>query len=253
MKKSDDYPAARYHDHPLYVFLIVLSFIQHEHRNSSTTKRRRGNSIRYVWNHLTKISFIVLLNYFYITMDKPFFISLIAAIVLAYWGIWYAKKTKAKTSLSLLNENFISLLNTFQDNFKSLKIEFYELPINTNLFYYCASILNTGSIDIDKAKIYKPLELCLPNDCKIVECKIKRKSSDEINLKENHRDNNLLLEWDLLKPGESFSFELIVEASKAYTKTEFEKGIKPNHRITDLKQLDLIDAWNIKEINKKKF
>ncbi|MBO9681291.1 MAG: hypothetical protein J7502_01240 [Flavisolibacter sp.] len=179
-------------------------------------------------------------------------ISIIVGIVLSYWGIWYSKRLKDKYSLSLVNDEWISLLTTFQDKFEALKIEFTQ-PINTNLDYYRASILNTGTLDIDKTKMYAPLEIIFPENCKVNECKIGNQSSNKFSVSSSISKNKICFEWDLLKPQEYFSFECIIESTIPSNRETFRQGISVSQRIADLKDVQQINAWNMSETEPKKY
>lgn len=179
-------------------------------------------------------------------------ISIIVGIVLSYWGIWYSKKLKDKQSLSLVNDEWISLLTTFQDKFDALKIEFTQ-PINTNLYYYRAIFLNTGTLDLDKSKMYAPLEITCPAHSKVNECKIGKQSSDRFTISSFASDNKIQFHWDLLKPQEYFSFECIIESTIPFNRTNFQKGISISQRIADLKDVQQINAWDMNETKRSSY
>lgn len=187
-------------------------------------------------------------------MDIYFLIGIVISVILAYWGIWHSNKNRTVTQLSIVDQIWMNLLSTFEDNFKTLKIENYQLPINTNLYYYKGTIINTGNTDIDKLKVYKPFKISLPQNFKIVEFKVQKKYVNEIGLSKQKLENDIIFEWELLKPLESFSFELILECSKAHNKLEFQKEIKLSHRISDLKKINRLDGDDLKDnINKNIF
>jgi hypothetical protein len=178
--------------------------------------------------------------------------SILFGIILSYWGIWHSKRLKDKHSLSLVNEEWISLLTTFQDKFETLKIEFTQ-PITTNQYYYRGSILNTGTVDLDKSKMYAPLEISFPETCQVNECKIAKQSSERFLTSSSTAKNKVFFEWDLLKPQEYFSFECIVESSTNIKRLAFQKSISISERIADLKEVQQIDAWNVSEAEPKKY
>src|SRR5690242_5154819 len=97
--------------------------------------------------------------------------GILISIGLAYWKIKSSRKLKDKTNISLVTHTAFPLLTTFQHRFKSINLEF-TLPVKRNVFYYKGSILNIGTLDIDKVKIYKPLIISFPQGCKILECKV---------------------------------------------------------------------------------
>ena len=186
-------------------------------------------------------------------MDKTFIIGAIISFGLAYWGIWHTNKSKTKTSISLLDQNWMSLLTTFEDNFKILKLENYQLPLNTNLYYYKGIILNSGNTDIYDSRIFSPLKIKLGENQKILELRLNKKQGDQIGLQYEKLDDSVTFTWNLLKPLESFSFELIIETKKVYGKYSFQNVFKVDHRIADVKKIDRIDGWNLKGSIKKNY
>lgn len=176
-------------------------------------------------------------------------IGIVITILLAYLGIWYTKKLRDRHSLTLINDEWFSLLTTFQGKFETLKISFNQLPTTTNLYYYRGSILNTGTLDIDKSRMYAPLEIDFPENCIIKECKVVSEVSENFFLKESTNANKISFEWDLLKPMEHFLFECIVESTKPVGISE----ITIKHRITDLRDIDKINAWTITATKLSKF
>jgi hypothetical protein len=172
--------------------------------------------------------------------------GILISIGLAYWKIKTSRKLKDKTNISLITHTAFPLLTTFQHRFESINIEF-TLPVNRNVFYYKGSILNTGTLDIDKVKIYKPLIISLPQGCKILECKILNVSSNQIDIQNNFEENKLTLSWDLLKPKEHFTFELIIDSESINNVGKLEKNISISHRIYDLGKAETIDLSTVKK------
>jgi hypothetical protein len=182
-------------------------------------------------------------------MDISIFLKvtgILISIGLAYWKIKSSRKLKDKTNISLITHTSFPLLTTFQHRFESINIEF-TLPVNRNVFYLKGSVLNTGTLDIDKVKIYKPLIISLPQGCKIIECKILNVSSNQIDIQKNVEENKLILSWDLLKPKEHFTFELIIDSESINNVGKLEKSISISHRISDLGKVDTIDLSTVKK------
>lgn len=171
--------------------------------------------------------------------------GIIISIALAIWRIKSSKKLKDKVGLSLLTHTSFPLLTTFQHRFESINIEF-TLPVKTNVFYYKGCIFNSGTLDIDKIKIYKPLTISFPEGCKILECKILNTSSTQIEIQKEIEANKLLLSWDLLKPKENFTFDLIIDSESINNVYKLEKGLSTSHRISDLGKVDIVDLSTVK-------
>lgn len=172
-------------------------------------------------------------------MSTEFILGTIISVLLGWWGIWHAKKTKDFIEISIVGETFISLVSTFNERFNSLKFDFKELPAATNIFYYQYSLINTGTKDIDNARIFEPLEMIFPGDCRILEYKTK-KSSEKIHLTVIPENNKLITRWDLLKPYENITVDLLLESKTICSQNEFEKETKVTHRITDLKKVEIL-------------
>src|SRR5690606_11008040 len=133
---------------------------------------------------------------------------IILTFITTYIGIWYSRKDKRKTEISLIDQSWLSIINTFQDNFEILKLQNYTLPINTNLYYFEGIIINTGNVDIDRTTIYKPLMLQLPEEFKIKELRTDTSKLAALNVIILKNDNSITFQWDLLKPLEHFNFEI---------------------------------------------
>lgn len=173
-------------------------------------------------------------------------IGIAATGVFAYWRIRHARKLKDKIQLTLVNHTLFPLLATFQNRFKTINLEF-TLPVNTNVFYYKASIINSGNLDIDKTRIHKAFEITFPEGCNILECKIVRVSSQKVSLENKFESNRLLIEWDLIKPNENFTFELIIDSPIINNHYEMEESIQLDHRITDLRTINKINESDVGE------
>jgi hypothetical protein len=182
-------------------------------------------------------------------MSQEGIISAILAVLLTFVGIWYSKKVRDKHSLTLIDDEWISLLSTFQGKFETLKVNFNQLPTTTNLYYYRASIINTGTVDIDKSRMYAPLEIALPKSCTVKECKLVNQSSDRLSVVESTNANKIFFEWDLLKPNEYFSFESIIESTEGHSNED----IIVHQRIADLKDVKKLDGWTVEEHSLGKF
>lgn len=178
-------------------------------------------------------------------------IGIVSGIIFTYWGIWYSKKLKDKHSLSLVNEQLISLVTTFQDKFETIKIEFTH-STNKNQYYYRGAIMNTGTTDLDKSRMYRPLEIVFPEDCKVNECIIAKQSNEKINIKNVVEDNKILFEWDLLKPKESFLFECLIESERSYNTHDIIGSIKIIQRIADLREIQMVSG-NVEILSLRKF
>ncbi|MDN4166699.1 hypothetical protein QWY31_14405 [Cytophagales bacterium LB-30] len=170
-------------------------------------------------------------------------VGLLVTIFLGYLGLKYTLKYRKKTEIIFLKNASISLFKTIVKNLDDIEINFQGKKISENLILFKGTFFNNGNIDIEKTIIHKPLDIELPTNYSWVRHKI-IDTSDGLEVKSALNNNKLIFEWDLLKEGEFFTFDSLVEY-----KTEKEdndtsdigkkllKNIKINHRITDLKNV----------------
>ena len=144
----------------------------------------------------------------------------------------------------------ISLFKAIVKNLDDIEIKFQGNKIDENLILFKGTFFNNGNIDIEKSIIHKPLEIELPANYHWVRHKI-IDSSEGLEVNSQTNNNKLSFEWDLLKEGEYFTFDSLVEyKSKAENNDEYNvdigKGLirkmKINHRITNLKKVNKEDS-----------
>lgn len=181
-------------------------------------------------------------------MDIYYIIGIIISVLLTYWGIWHSNKQQKKLSLSLIDQNWITLINSNEDDFKSLEFQDYQLPTNKNIYYYKGVLMNSGSLDLHKGIIYSPLKIFFSTSTKLINFRITNDNAD-INVTTNRQEDSLLIEWDLLKSFEKFDIELIFETKNT---KRFQGEIKLEHRIADLHSINRIEKGQVREIINKK-
>jgi hypothetical protein len=170
-------------------------------------------------------------------------VGVILTIVLGYLGLRYTLKYRKKTDLLFLKNSSISLFKTIVKNLDDVEITFKGNRIDENLIAFKGTFFNNGNVDIDKSIIHKPLEVELPPNYSWVSHKI-IDTSEDLNIDFQQIDNKLVFNWDLLKEGEYFTFDSLVEYKSEEEKSErkdFSKqlvtDLKLNHRITNLKTI----------------
>lgn len=184
-------------------------------------------------------------------MDIYFINGTILSIILSYWGIWHANKTKAKVDLSLVDVSWIPLVGVFNDKSQQLKRLNYILPFASNQYYYAGTIINTGNTDIHKSLVFKPVTISFDSEVKIVSLGLL--DSFNVNAKCTQRGNDLILEWDILKPLEKFSFEMIIESSKNTKLFRIGKRLQLDSRIADLHQINRLELDEMDSFKKEFF
>lgn len=170
-------------------------------------------------------------------------IGLIVTIFLGYLGLKYTLKYRKKTEIIFLKNSSLSLFKTIVKNLDEIEINFQGKKINENLILFKGTFFNNGNIDIEKSIVYKPLEIELPDNYSWVSNKI-IDSSDGLDIEIKQVENKLIFEWDLLKEGEYFTFDSLVEYKTQEKESEnlnigrkLLRDININHRITDLKKI----------------
>ncbi len=170
-------------------------------------------------------------------------IGLIVTIFLGYLGLKYTLKYRKKTEIIFLKNSSLSLFKTIVKNLDEIEINFQGKKINENLILFKGTFFNNGNIDIEKSIVYKPLEIELPDNYSWVSNKI-IDSSDGLDIELKQVENKLIFQWDLLKEGEYFTFDSLVEYKTQEEESEninigrkLLKDININHRITDLKKI----------------
>jgi hypothetical protein len=170
-------------------------------------------------------------------------VGLVVTIILGYMGLKYTLKYRKKTEIIFLKNTSISLFKTIVKNLDDIEINYQGKKINENLILFKGTFFNNGNIDIEKSIIHKPLEVELPANYTWVMYKL-IDTSDGLEIKSILNGNKLVFEWDLLKEGEFFTFDSLVEYKSdkddpygSDIGKKLLKNIKINHRITDLKNI----------------
>jgi hypothetical protein len=182
-------------------------------------------------------------------MDLYFILGVIISILLAYWGIWQSNKSKIKAQLHLIDQNSIPLISTFEENLKTLDLSNYKLPFNANQYYYRGTIINSGNTDIYRNIILQPLKISFPTGFKIISSKLAEKTS-ELNVVIIQENESIVLQWDILKPLEHFTFELIIESIQNFPIYELPSKMKIDSRIADLESIKKINIHYLKGVKK---
>lgn len=185
-------------------------------------------------------------------------LGIIATILIGYWGVRLTTKTRRTVSLAFVEREFIPLFRTIIKNFNALEIKYKNKPITENLVLIKTSLVNDGNTDIDKSMIYKSITIDLPKKFKCIEQIITEKS-ENVNASISSNNNEVVIEWDLLKKDEYISFDLLVEINTDKDQeTQTEKNnleyYKIDQRITNLKEIKkyIIDFHDNEKISKSR-
>jgi hypothetical protein len=172
--------------------------------------------------------------------------GVLITVITAYIGIAYTLKQNKKIEITFWKNSCTSLFDAVINNMDEIEITYKGKRIGHNLILLKGTFVNTGSIDIDSQIVYKPLSMNLPeNYCweavKIVD------SSHGLNVQVNKQDKIIEFAFDLLKVGEYFTFDCLVEYYDPMLSVNslnpdlpgrFLKEVTFNHRITGLKKIE---------------
>ncbi len=147
-------------------------------------------------------------------MDKNLILWVIGTIVtigIGYLSVRLTMKYRKKVSLCFIERDFIPLFKTIVKNLDTIEIRYRNNPISEKLVLIKATLINDGTTDIDSSIIHKPFSIRLPENFNCLELKI-TDCSPNLTAKINQVDNNnLIIEWDLLKKSEFISFDMVIE------------------------------------------
>jgi len=170
-------------------------------------------------------------------------IGVIVSLVIGIVGVYYTLRQQKTIQLTFLKNTCISLFKAIVKNLDDIEIKYQGNKIGENLILFKGTIFNNGNIDIDKSIVHKPLTLDLPEHYSWVKYKI-IDSSEGLEIQVNKVDNSLEFDWGLLKEGEFFTFDSLVEyQSKKGEQDKDEIDLRRDlldkitfhHRITNLK------------------
>jgi hypothetical protein len=176
--------------------------------------------------------------------------GLIFTLIFGIYSIWVTKKTNKKVSLGLEKKECYSL---FKQDINRLKIDVkYNNEIVENyLILFKGVLINNGKTDIDKSRIYKPLQFKTKNNYRWLETNVYEKPIGSSILLKKLDDTTLELSWDLLKASEKIEFESLIEVPNNIAIDEisddFYNSIEFDFRITDINQIDKLTEINSRE------
>ena len=168
-------------------------------------------------------------------------LAIIGIVLTTLFGIYpirsNIKNRKKKISIEFKEVQCYSL---FKDDIARLNIEIiYNNNVLSNaLILLRARIINDGHTDIDKNRVYTPLKLISQKDFTWLDAKsILGPKGSTANV-QIVNENEIQIEWDLLKSDEFIEFEAIVKVSdNQSTVRDFLNGITFDYRITDLNSI----------------
>ena len=137
-------------------------------------------------------------------------IGIILTIMFGIYSIWIYQKNKKTISLELQNNECYSL---FDDNINRLNIQllYNEQPLSNVIILLKARLINNGKIDIDNNRIYSPLKILCKEKFKWLEINTTTQSNGTSASIKQNSDNEVEINWNLLKKDEFIEFEALIE------------------------------------------
>jgi hypothetical protein len=170
----------------------------------------------------------------------------LGTILFGLLSIYFYMKSKRKVSLKFTNKECFSL---FSDAVKRLNIQLnYDYrAISGSLILFKGEITNDGKVDIDVNDIKKPLSIISQDNFKWVEVKVINQSEGIKSDIKIISQNELKLEWDLLKINEFIEIEALIEIEEEENLSkvraiDFYEGLKFDYRISNLNSIQKHDT-----------
>lgn len=182
-------------------------------------------------------------------MENKTIISLIMSGLFGIYKIFSASKNRSYAEIRLIERNWIPLITTNFNELSQTNIE-HKLPFDSNQYYYRGTIINSGTIDIYKTLILKPVKIEFEEEIKVMSFKFSE-MHNEIELNYKLQENKVEINWDILKPLEKFSFELIIESKNNLKIYEFNQMLKINCRIAGIEKIEKTSSWSLKNYKKQ--
>lgn len=167
--------------------------------------------------------------------------GLILGIVSAIYAVWVYRKTKRNTDLLFRKLECYTLFAP-DVNRLNIDLSYNNQPIRNNLILLRGCLVNTGQVDIDKNRIFRPLKIMAEQNYKWLEARQISAPEGAATSIEIISNSEILIQWDLLKANEKIEFECLVEieGTKAVdynTTVEFINSLRFDSRITDLQSI----------------
>ncbi len=174
-------------------------------------------------------------------------IGLILTIGFGIYAIVSNKRTRKKVSLSFGKNECYSLFKK-DINRLNIDVNYKGESLNNYLILFKGVIENSGNLDIDKNRIYTPLKIISKKEYKWLETTVSGHPNGATVSIYKIADNEIEINWDLIKKGEKIEFEALVEIpfdNELEKATEvFYESLKFDFRITDLNGVDKIQDYN---------
>lgn len=180
-------------------------------------------------------------------------LGIIVTIMIGAMGIIYTYRIRSIPKITFLEHDFFSLFEEIIKYMDGINITFENIQVGPSLLMLKASFINNGTVDIDSSMVHEPLKIKLPENCKWKRIKI-TKTSLNVNVNFKMSDVTTEFDLDLLKKGEYFSFDALIEiidSPKESIETDYKyiekisEKISISHRITNLEKINKENLYSI--------
>ncbi len=138
----------------------------------------------------------------------------IVGVLISGFGLWISIRPLRRINISFIVIDNYSLFRKTTNSFDQIDIKYSQKKIKEDVFLLRACYINRGQKEIVGQNLIKPLLFSIDKPFKILEFNISNKSVDlEVNPIQLAK-REIQFEWDLLKRGEYFTFDLLIEQTK---------------------------------------
>lgn len=124
--------------------------------------------------------------------------------------------------ISLIENRNIILDPSLSNRVDGLFVSYQGEPIKNWLLYYQVTITNSGAKDISRNEVVIPLTLSMPDNVKIISCKVYDKS-EPLELDISSNKNQIIIKWDLLKKNEYVRLDIVADYDSSYGEYKYNK------------------------------
>ncbi|HAM99800.1 MAG TPA: hypothetical protein DCQ26_14435 [Marinilabiliales bacterium] len=159
----------------------------------------------------------------------------IIGVLLTGIGVFVGIRPLQRINISFILLDNFSLFNKVTKRFDQINIQYSNKTVKENIFLLKGCYINRGYKDIIGKNLIKPLRFSIEKPYKIIEYNITKTSKDLEVSAEKISKKEIEFNWDLLKRGEYFTFDLLIEQSK---KTDNELNLIPRKKYHSLYRVE---------------
>lgn len=136
--------------------------------------------------------------------------------------LWLWIRDHRSCDITLIeNRNFI-IDPSLSNRVEGLSISYKDRPIENWLLYYQVTITNSGTKDISRNEVVAPLTLAMPDNVKLISCKVFDQSKD-LESFVSLKDNAIIVKWDLFKIGEYIRLDIVADYDSSLGEYKYDR------------------------------